>query len=148
MMSSARFVGDFDVHPIDGRVWYLQNPYRNWGAIVTIGKKRYDIFPEDGFITDFASIPRFGWCIVGPPTGHGKGKDYGRQAVIHDYLYSFASLNGEPITQAFADKVFYLCLRAGDVDRWRCKVMYKIVQAFGGKYFGKPEKLDQLRGQR
>jgi len=51
----------------------------------------------DGFLTDFASVPRVFWRIF-PPTGK-----YGKAAVIHDYLYRFPQNR----TRAECDLIFY-----------------------------------------
>lgn len=40
------------------------------------------ILVPDGFESDFASIPRFFWPIIGHPAGK-----YAQAAVLHDFLY-------------------------------------------------------------
>lgn len=49
-----------------------------------------NIVVPEGFITDFASIPRFLWSIY-PPTGR-----YQEAAVIHDWLYICHYSNRSP----------------------------------------------------
>ena len=49
-----------------------------------------------GFITDFASIPRLFWTVVGHPAGK-----YAQAAVLHDYLYRTNS-----VSRAKADSLF------------------------------------------
>src|SRR5688500_10887432 len=52
------------------------------------------IVVEEGFDTDYASVPRIFWPIY-PPDG-----EYTEGAVVHDYLYWF-----QPMTRAEADAV-------------------------------------------
>ena len=47
----------------------------------------------EGFLTDFASIPRPLWSLVGHPAGR-----YAQAAVLHDWLYATA-----PVPRARAD---------------------------------------------
>ena len=52
-----------------------------------------------GFITDFASTPRFLWSIV-PPTGR-----YSKAVLLHDYLYATGRIGELIIDRAYADGV-------------------------------------------
>lgn len=64
---------------VDGRNWLLSHGF-TFGSVIL---ERVIEVPE-GFVTDFASIPRVLWNLY-PPTGV-----YGKAAVIHDYLYRTA----------------------------------------------------------
>lgn len=77
-----------------------------------------------GFITDFASIPRFFWRLL-PPTGQ-----YGKAAVVHDYLYST-----HLVSKAIADKVFLEGMLVLEVPPWKARLMYQAVHVFGGGPF-------------
>lgn len=74
-----------------------------------------------GFVTDFASVPRFFWRVL-PPTGQ-----YGKAAVVHDFLY-----RTHAAIKADADKVFLEGMLVLGVPRWKAKIMYAAVHVFGG----------------
>ncbi len=98
-----------------------------------------------GFSGDGASIPRLAWTLTGlTPDGlHRAG------AWVHDWLYrhagrlppgSFCRLNEEtgewlpvdaPWTRKQADKLFANMLAAAGVSRFRRRMMYRAVRAFG-----------------
>ena len=89
-------------------------PFRHCSIEVTIPK---------GFVTDFASVPRFFWRIF-PPTG-----PWCEAAVLHDYLYQ------KPRCPRFlADALFREAMRELGVPFWRRVAMYYAVRLFGG-YF-------------
>ena len=77
---SVRLVGDVIVKDLgDGTHWELVEPLQ-----VFFGDKWvFEI--EAGFKTNFASVPRFLWCIWPPSTGKYRGA-----AVAHDWLYEKA----------------------------------------------------------
>jgi hypothetical protein len=59
-----------------------------------------------GFLTDFASIPRFLWPIL-PPTG-----PYGPAAVLHDFMYRTGGWrpDGPACTLQEANRVLHLAM--------------------------------------
>lgn len=68
-----------------------------------------------GFQTDVASIPRALWALI-PKEGK-----YNRPAVIHDWLYTTATVNGRAIKRADADhalKEGMHALGVGWMQRW------------------------------
>jgi hypothetical protein len=77
-----------------------------------------------GFITDFASVPRFFWRVL-PPTGQ-----YGKAAVIHDYLY-----RTHGASKALADQVFLEASTVLGVPVWKRHAMYYAVKLFGGRAY-------------
>ena len=79
-----------------------------------------------GFVTDFASIPRFFWRIL-PPTGQ-----YGKAAVIHDYLY-----NSHETSRETADKVFLEGMAVLGVPAVTRNIMYRAVRMFGARAYNK-----------
>lgn len=74
-----------------------------------------------GFVTDFASVPRFLWSIFPP---HGR---YSPAAVFHDWLYQYG-----PLTRAGADKAFLESMAALKVPLWQRLAMYAGVRLGGG----------------
>lgn len=72
-----------------------------------------------GFITDFASIPRIFWSFL-PPID-----EYGRAAVIHDYL-----LESGTTTRKKADKVFLKAMKVDNVSFWKRYLLY-----FGVRFY-------------
>ena len=75
----------------------------------------------NGFVTDFASIPKWLHWLM-PPIGR-----YGKAAVIHDYLYVNAIESKE-----YADNIFYDAMLVLKVSKWKAKIMYLGVK-LGGK---------------
>jgi hypothetical protein len=86
----------------------------------------------EGFITDFASIPRFFWNIL-PPHGQAMAP-----SVLHDYFYTVHpfsyKMNAEE-ERKYADELFYKMLLAQGIKKWQAKIMYKAVRWFGKKRF-------------
>jgi len=122
-----RFYGKFDPEYVDGRIWRLNNPARQWGFITEEG---VPIAPKDGFITDFASVPRLLWRIF-PPTGDGPSRAWGPAAVIHDWLYSQGQVVGATITRKWADNQFLSAMTATGVTQWVAKLLYFGVRVGG-----------------
>lgn len=83
-----------------------------------------------GFITNFASVPRPLWPIIGPIDRHAKA------ATLHDYLYSI-----QECSRIEADRVFKEALKACKVKPWKVKAMYYAVRLFGWSCWGKYKKL-------
>lgn len=73
-----------------------------------------------GFITDFASVPRFLWPIISPIDRHGKA------AVIHDYCYSTAIYNKKRSDEIFLEGMITL-----EVHKWKRFLMYYCVKTIG-----------------
>lgn len=90
----------------------------------------------EGFATDFASVPRFGWLIIAP-------HEIRRPAVLHDALYRllWALLHAKHITRKQfsawryeADLLFRESMNYLDpqIARWKRSMAYRAVRAFGG----------------
>ncbi len=105
----------------DGKRWQLLHEFR----YVTLSG--ISIYVPAGFITDFASIPRFAWWICPPATGlHRKA------AIPHDWIYQTAGVN---LTRRQADKIFLEIMEIRGVPGWRRYAMYGAVRTFGaGSY--------------
>lgn len=114
------------VEYVDGHTWLLVEDFSYLDiertATATIARR---IHVPAGFTTDFASIPRFFWRWL-PPTG-----EYGKAAVIHDFLYQYGTLDGEHVTKEYADAVFRRAMEDLGVGRIRRNLMYTAVRLFG-----------------
>lgn len=78
------------------------------------------IIVPKGFITDFASTPRFLWRIF-PPWG-----PYRKAAVIHDWLYA-----NQEYAKAVADAIFLEAMEVLKVSYFTRYTVYWGVHAFG-----------------
>ncbi len=107
-----RLVDEFDYHT-DVK---LPFPPDNGKSIIHV--------PKD-FVTDFASVPKALWNVL-PPTGQ-----YGKAAVIHDYLYRTPG----QATRPEADAVFLEAMTALGVGRWTRETMYWGVRTFGSSSY-------------
>jgi hypothetical protein len=100
---------------IDGEVWELMAPFEY------VTKKGEVINVPTKFLSDFASIPRLFWRIIGSPTGR-----YGPSAIIHDFLYY-----KKTYTRGKADKIFYEAMGILGVPNWKRSIMHLAVRSFG-----------------
>jgi len=103
--------------------YYTSIPYNN--VIVNETKNPYWITIKEGFVTDFASIPRVFWNIVSPYDKHAKA------AVIHDYLYKTREL-----PRRICDEIFLEAMEVLGVSWWKRNLMYYIVRVLGKKHYG------------
>lgn len=125
MQPAVTFTGDLVVKILNKNLYELYLPINcSWQEN---GKEVNVIIPA-GFITDFASTPKFLWSIY-PPTGL-----YTLPALVHDYLYK----NGyatDKFKRKFCDQAFLDLMLASQVifiTRW---CFYLGVRAFGWKFF-------------
>lgn len=86
-----------------------------------------------GFITDYASVPR--WIPFAQMILAGKGK---RAAVIHDWLYSGGLVNGRALTRKECDDIFAEALRATGYGWLVTNMMYSGVRVGGESHFVAP----------
>ena len=119
----ARFLSCLGLTYIDGRRWCLSRDLAFRRADGTT------VRAQRGFVTDFASIPRFFWRVL-PPVGDGAGAEYGPAAVIHDALYQSNSL-----PRSECDAVFNEAMLALSVTTWRRWALYYAVRVFGGRAY-------------
>lgn len=108
------FLSKLEVEYIDGENWILTAPL----VYQTTGGDTWEV-PEH-FVTDYASIPRLLWTLVGDPDSCGPA------AVLHDYLYRTGI-----VSRAEADRLFYEAL--GDLGMRASKryVMWLALRAAG-----------------
>lgn len=131
--------GRLCVEYIDGQSWRLRQVRgQEFGLKLNTGFKAQ---PKDGFIFDFASIPRPARWFY-PKSGTGKSGAYGFAAVIHDWLYSYPG----KLDRKYCDQIFLLCMELKNVRRSMRSMFYRAVRIGGGRYFGKPDKLNKMRG--
>lgn len=100
---------------IDGTHWRLVTAFDykpKYGAVITV---------PANFHTDFASVPRMLWVWL-PPTGQ-----YGKAAVIHDFLYTSPARR----TRAECDALFVEAMTDLGVAPLRRKVMWLGVRLGG-----------------
>ena len=108
---------------IDGRHWRLARSVRyvvQDGRLCTV---------REGFVFDWASIPRIFWHIL-PPAGVA-GHPYGIAALVHDWLYRHGAIQGEPIDRLTADRVFLDIMLYVGVRPLIARTMYRAVRLGG-----------------
>lgn len=95
----------------------------DYGVILTIDGKLYNIVVPRGMATDLASVPRWARSIIGRVGPHLEA------CIVHDWLYVAWQLEkGREPTKAdwkFANKVLYAGLKAAKcnwITRWGMKV--------------------------
>lgn len=118
------FKEDLIVKSYSVNKWQLVQPFYFY---FNENNKEEGVIVTEGFITDFASVPRILWSIL-PPTGL-----YTKAAVMHDFLYK----NGyvKKYNRKFCDKMFLEAMRALKVDHITRNVMYFGVRIFGKRFF-------------
>ena len=85
-----------------------------------VGTTRHVISVPDGFVTDFASVPRVLWSAYPPH------EMYSRAAVIHDYLYWI-----QTCTRKQADNILMIAMKESNVSRRKRNAVYKGVRLGG-----------------
>ena len=110
---------ELDLTPIHGgRKWKL---IKDWEILV----KGHKLIIPKGFITDFATVPRWLWLIFPPATGK-----YRKATIVHDWMYVTAYK-----TKQIADKLFLYILESSKVRFTKRYLMYYAVKLFGrGNY--------------
>lgn len=114
MSATAFFPKPLRIEELDGDKHKLLEQFDFVVAGITIS------VPE-GFITDYASVPRPLWALASP-------NDYKRAAVAHDFLYARGAT-----TQLIADAIFQWLLTREGCPTWKAWVMYYSLRLFGFK---------------
>ena len=99
----------------DGAHWMVTAPLS-----YQIGNTEHVITVPAGFVTDFASIPRYFHALLSPTGRPGRG------AIIHDFLYWEQSCTREQ-----ADRILMLAMMESGVDAVTRSLVYKVVDWFG-----------------
>ncbi len=105
----------------DGRHWKLAEDFQR-----TVSKTEWTV--KQGFVTNFASVPRFFWRIFPP------WDTYGPASIIHDYIYGDASV---PVSRKRADTIMYLIMKQDGVPYWKRTLIYYTLRLFGFPNFTK-----------
>ena len=116
----AGFTDPLVGHYVDSRHYMLTFPFQYYTEIASPKDEMNYISVEFGFRTDFASIPRIFWIWI-PPNGQ-----YGKAAVIHDYLYK-----NHYFSRKEADMIFLEAMEVLNVSEKKRKTMYRAVRMFG-----------------
>ena len=106
--------GDLIVKAVPGGKYQLTSP------LIWAYEPNAMIVVPAGFVTDFASIPRFARWII---DGHSHTR---KPAVLHDYLYSIAAGKRKD-----ADLVFRKAMRDTDTPAWKRELAYRAVRIGG-----------------
>jgi len=111
----SSFTKPLRIEDVDGRNFRLLESF-----IYYTNKKEFICVPE-GFITDFASIPRLFWSIIGSPIGK-----YGKAAVVHDFCY-----HEQKYTRKYSDYIFLEAMTVLEVNPAKRWIMWLAVRSFG-----------------
>lgn len=115
---------------VDGKHWELTED-------LTLTTPAGDVIVVPaGFVTDFASIPRVFWSLIGDPGG-----PWAPAAVVHDYLYRTGLLPRAEADAIFRDVMAIHGIRG--TKRW---VMWATVRAAGWLAYEK-DKRKTTRGE-
>lgn len=116
-MNEIKIYNEILVHPLeDGKSWEM----KDWFAVYI---KDYGlIYIPKTFVTDFGSIPRFLWFVLGSPAT-GKHR---RATVIHDWLYS-----SQQISRHLSDKILNIIMEHDRVPNWKRRLIFAGVYTFG-----------------
>jgi len=113
----SSFTSPLIVTPVDAKYWKLVEQFTY--HIGDRDSKEVIVVPV-GFVTDFASIPQLFWSII-PPWGQ-----YGKAAVVHDFLYK-----SQILTKKQSDSVFLEGMEILGVSKIKRTIIYKAVDIFG-----------------
>ena len=129
----STFTTPLQLEFIDGKFWKLLAPF-----IYYVGEVGGDelVLVLAGFKTDFASIPRFAWPVIGHPAGK-----HGKAAVVHDWLYQYP----EEYSRRRCDQIFLEAMRVLDIGWLKRTVMYSAVRLGGWVGWNNYRKADRKR---
>ena len=114
----SRFLTKLQVEEIDDGRWRLLANLAYSSNLAGV------VIVPAGFETDFASVPRV-------PVAYWLFGDVAHEAaVIHDYLYSTAS-----VPRRIADKVLLEAMEVTGIASWRRLPIYWAVRQFGGSHY-------------
>jgi len=113
----SSFTDNLVVEKLAPRLW---RTYRAFEYHIGALNSTNVIYVPEGFLTDFASIPRVFWIWL-PPDGI-----YTQAAVLHDYLY-----NTKMFERKTCDKIFKEAMTILKVDKFNKYMIYKAVRWFG-----------------
>ena len=108
------------------------NTYQLTRELKAFDGKKYYVVPE-GFVTDYASIPRILWPVLNPQEHKTIPP-----AILHDFMYACPN----DITRVEADSIFYSALIDNLVNPVKAYAYYVAVRLFGWKYYNKDNHCD------
>lgn len=121
MLARPRYYqSDLQLRFLDGRRWELVREFS-----LLVEGRTYTV--PAGFVTDFASSPRFFWRVL-PPVGL-----YVPAAILHDWLYSLEVVPA--VSRRAADRAFRAAMEARGVPAWQRWALWLAVRLFGGRHF-------------
>jgi hypothetical protein len=106
----------------DGKKWRLAERFIVYTE--QVGEEKIWIEVEEGFETDFASIPK-----IFIPILEWKDK-FNKASVIHDWLY-----NTKQFDRRTADKIFLELMLALGINKFKAHIFYYTVRLFGWLYW-------------
>ncbi len=109
----------------DGKKWRLAEKFRFYTTIIDKDKEVW-FEVEEGFETDFASVPK-----IFMPVLQWRDK-FNKASVVHDYLY-----HTKITTRKQADKIFLELMLALGINRLKAYTFYFVVRLFGWLYWRK-----------
>lgn len=121
-MNNNKFPVPLDVERLNATNWKLTSGYKY------IDDQHGLIIVPTGFITDFASIPKFMWSIAGAPS------EYAPSATIHDYL-----CRNKIFARKECDKVFYRAMIYSGVNKVKAMLFYLAVRGYSNWLFLKEQ---------
>lgn len=107
----------------------------------------YRLIVPEGFVHDFASVPRVLWALISP-------FDLGLASIFHDWLYrrggQVETLRWDfevgaweavttPWTRVQSDELFARTMREQGVVKWRRRAAYGAVRGWGGPHWHEPQ---------
>ncbi len=136
------FYGDLDCRYIDGKGWKVLADFKyhvdapDGNEFIAIG---------DGFITDFASIPRLIQLLWKSPGG-----PWDKPAVIHDCLYQTGMIRNvdgttRRVTRDEADKIFLQAMEVTGTHKFTRRAIYRGVRVGGWYSWRKYRKAEHER---
>jgi len=126
------FLSDLSYTPLgDGRRHRINKAFEYY-----VGYKWSDdvIIVPDGFITDFASVPRIVWSIY-PPIGK-----YTKAAIVHDFLYW-----EQQRSRKECDLIMHEAMRVSGCSWYTCQVFYDAVRIGGWVAFNRHARAAKAR---
>jgi Protein of unknown function (DUF1353) len=121
MLNSERFTTPLILMPDPNSGLYMTN--RSFKYDIGFKGSGHTIKVPKGFKTDLATIPRWAWSILPP-----HDPKYAAAAVLHDYLYTIRSENGDLYERRVADAIFYEAMLALGAGKLKAFIMYKSVR--------------------
>lgn len=127
----SQFTEILIVSPLaDGRTWYL---WKQFSYDVGSEGSGETISVPEGFLTDFASVPRPLWWLY-PRWGR-----YGNAAVIHDFCYW-----QQQYQRKQADDIFLEAMGVLEVGSFTRYLFYLAARLFGWIAWGNNDRLKEL----